>query len=909
MEVSIAFFIRHVDQISERRSPPFDKIECCASLQRHALCGKSLGWAMAIGANRLNPEELTDGQRKLFRQVTDLIDRMAQPLSVSPMPQTAARLQLEHPHRPHNVIVINGDRGCGKTTLLLSLHGEFAKRSGCRTCGAVLTGAAPICTACGKAMDTPRARSDEPPPRGAWKSCAYPLPVIYPEFREAGDYSLMEDVFVYLETAIRDEEEFAKALEVKSGLKTLRTDLRKKVWSGWTFAQPLGQDTLSRDSITFDDFVHKRSNAMVDSRKRQAVWRSLVDNFLDKVGAEVLVVMIDDSDLQPDVARDVSQSLRLYLNHPRIVTILCVHWESFRENVLRTEMTADREYWRTLTAIEDTELRRAEDLRNRGKPDAVSPRLVGPAFDRQTEQLDQYLDKILPNPYRQALPERLEDSDVCRLLLGHRNHVAPPGPANISLGMLGLWLWRTIHRETFQNLTPRALVYMRDAGGKADAVKTGNWSPAEAMASIPGIGDDQGKLNVLAGGLSPKGQIADAVIAFPDAGGLNVRIGSGDSAVAFRTGGAQRAARYLFDLSIATDTAPKGARRIQIGATVTPVPAMAWEAYRNGSPLADYGVPANAFYLPDMEGIDLFPPAKDDGDKLLLLTLLQAKVALGEMFAEREKFIADISAPLPAMDLQRIPLRQRALVTFRSLILLNLFKSRKIPDASYQNLVRALADGLAERSWEMLQGREDWTEEEDKFLSTALKSYSADPQSPRMVLANAIKVARSYLHEAPPSPSANPMDGLLVLLGAEVLSQSSWRNRILLTHAVSGPLTSLVEMERFSPTFAKMLYKALDGALSAPATDEDRFSALDLVYAHHRFAGEKGTDPYADILAVARESVTGFGKAIDNLVHPPMKKGRQLSVGQDRSLLPFQGLREWSGLSLSALRALQRHVA
>ena len=730
-----------------------------------------------------------------------------------------------------------------------------------------------------------------------WTHSIYPLPVIYPEFREAGDYSLMEDVFVQLEAALVKEEEESKAAESKSEFKALRTKaLRKKIWPGWTFAQPLGQDTLSRDSITFDDFVQRRSDALVESRKRQTAWRGLINDFLEKVGAQTLVVMIDDSDLQPDVARDVVQSLRLYLNHPRVVTVLCVHWDSFRENVRRTEMVADREYWRALTAIEEVQLNNAGGT-------AVE-RLVGPAFAKQQEQLDQYLDKVLPPPYRETLPERLDGTDVGKILFPKSPSRSVPDAAKMGIGEMGEWLLRLIHSDALRDFTPRTLVYIRDGGGLGESAESSAWSPVRGMQSLPGLGEDRKRMETLARILHGDLNQHRLVEVAPGRDSLEIGIlGEQEQKIVSRDG--QHGARYLVDLWIAANTLPLGRQPVMLSGLDLSLAPMTWERFQNRDLFSTHGVPTNAIYLRDFDAITFATVRANE--KVEVFTPAQVIISLKKLRDDPDRFSALLTSRTSAraIDLGRMSIEGRTALVFRSFVLMALLR-RKLPEqAGFVAVVSVLKNEVIEQCWEELQGRSEWSVDEEQGLELALRGYLNDGPAHEAQLDNALKVFRSYL-DKPPVSVANLAEEVLAQLAPEILAQSSWRNRILLVHAVAGPLSKLVESGRISPVDGKKIVADLSGILSPPATEEDRYSALDLIYAHHRFNGKKGDSTHADIIAEAEESLEVLSKMVRGL----MPRRFPQSGGKAR-ILPseFQGLREWSGLSLSALRALRDHVA
>jgi hypothetical protein len=56
--------------------------------------------------------------------------------------------------------------------------------------------------------------------------------------------------------------------------------------------------------------------------RRVSKWRLYESDYLDYFGVQLKVVSIDDTDINPGVSTDILHTLRIFLDHPRSVTII-----------------------------------------------------------------------------------------------------------------------------------------------------------------------------------------------------------------------------------------------------------------------------------------------------------------------------------------------------------------------------------------------------------------------------------------------------------------------------------------------------------------------------------------------------------------------------------------------------------
>lgn len=289
--------------------------------------------------------------------------------------------------RPHNVFFIDGARGSGKTYLLLTAQ-HFVGLLG-RSTSAPLDADQDVdrvqrSRAClVEAMPGFAERNLTPfeLPKGLdgprFERSALTLPVVFPADLEGGASS-MEAIFAGLNEILKR----TKASAAPAGgqraemLSALEADLQQAISRRWMFSRNLGVEAILNDSVDFHDFVRKRSEEAWDANLRIDEWRRFINRFLDAFGAAVLVVLLDDTDVLPELTADILHTIRMFLSHPRIVTILAGNSKSMRQNLLYNSM---RRLARPMQA-----------LNRDNHPTGSSWRRV------EREEIEQYLEKVLP---------------------------------------------------------------------------------------------------------------------------------------------------------------------------------------------------------------------------------------------------------------------------------------------------------------------------------------------------------------------------------------------------------------------------------------------------------------------------------------------------------------------------------
>ena len=318
----------------------------------------------------------------------------------------------QYNRRPQHVFLIDGARGSGKTTLMLTIRrhlGYLGRPSRL----AASENEKPrkfikelkadnnsdyqlLENVLGQPFDFDNLFTcDHEGPSGKRFSTACTLNALFPSDLESSQ-PLMEGVFAHMAEKIS-----AKLKEIektdcpdekqRKRLEELRKKLQVEVVSGWYLSRAEGQEALLRDSLNFNEYMEKRGDRSGQSFKRVSGWRDFVNKFLDELSYQTLAVFIDDTDVKPEATADMLNTIRVFLDHPRIVTVLAGNVRTMRNSLVHTEL-------RQLTSSIHS-LSRPDD------PDADDWR-------RSTRQhVEEYLDKVLPRYNRYFLrikPEPLE---------------------------------------------------------------------------------------------------------------------------------------------------------------------------------------------------------------------------------------------------------------------------------------------------------------------------------------------------------------------------------------------------------------------------------------------------------------------------------------------------------------------
>src|ERR1044072_7298876 len=291
---------------------------------------------------------------------------------------------------PHQVFLIDGARGSGKTTLLLTiLHNlKYLGRSHKWKDG----------TPSNVLFDDKR-RSMKPAhgvPNGTRQTAFY-LPILFPSDLEMNQ-SIMEGLLALMISSIEDMKKQKKDTPDDQRWKREEDGFIKRANEkgarGWFLSKNAGIDAILRDSADYEDYLTKRGKANVTSFARVQTWREFVHEVFDFFQSELLVVFFDDTDVALATTQDILHTMRIFLDHPRIVTVIAANLRAMRQGVLLDGM---RELGVPMDALGNDGRATAGDWRR---------------FVRR--QIEEYLEKVLPRPYRQYIQSDQSVSKVKR---------------------------------------------------------------------------------------------------------------------------------------------------------------------------------------------------------------------------------------------------------------------------------------------------------------------------------------------------------------------------------------------------------------------------------------------------------------------------------------------------------------
>lgn len=299
----------------------------------------------------------------------------------------AEYVSTRHPSR---VFLIDGPRGSGKTSVTLTIRG-FLDQLGRQTVTpdinpdqikkieekyeAHTSGSKPDLMSAHKLRGRPERRT------------CLTLPLISPENMESGQ-SVMEGIIAQMGEKLRqlNDQNEGETNEVAS---QLINELHRYVAKGWYFSKRIGTEALLNDAINFQDFINRQSQEAVASHTRMKRWRAFVLKFLDLFQAELLVVAIDDTDISAENTIDALAAMRMYLDHPRIVTLFAGNLNSIRHTLL---VDAFKKIGTAFAPLRDNASLTATNWR-----------------DYTRREVDEFLEKVLPRQYRNFIHRHSKD--------------------------------------------------------------------------------------------------------------------------------------------------------------------------------------------------------------------------------------------------------------------------------------------------------------------------------------------------------------------------------------------------------------------------------------------------------------------------------------------------------------------
>jgi hypothetical protein len=280
--------------------------------------------------------------------------------------------------RPHQVYCIDGGRGAGKTYTLLSLKPALVQLSAFR----MGQGEEPEWNKFFVEHLDPDLRDRLSKPGTRETDITQVLHIIFPGEMEGGE-SLMEAIFAAMSDQLNDagpsekeKSDPAKTKRFQAEKASLVTRLRTEVAEGWYFARRFGLDAIIHDSIDYPDLVKHYETESRKAAKRSAAWRQFIREYLAFHKAATLTVLLDDSDIQPELTQDILHSIRMFLNHPQIITVLAGNLKAMRNSLIHVAM---KQIASSMPALNSPQSPAAKDWRR---------------IERKA--IEEYLQKVLP---------------------------------------------------------------------------------------------------------------------------------------------------------------------------------------------------------------------------------------------------------------------------------------------------------------------------------------------------------------------------------------------------------------------------------------------------------------------------------------------------------------------------------
>lgn len=352
-------------------------------------------------ASVLKHEDLTRKQQDVFARIVKHI----RTLSTAEIEFEANRSSDDYRNqqalrRPRHVCFIDGSRGSGKTSVMLTIR-EYVQFLGRKNAFNLVSSSLPrdgierVFKDVVKKLGTQDGDSDFLDPHVVAGTSGHPqvvrhtalvLPVLFPSDLENAQ-PIMEGLFSLLAERL---EEWIKANKSESGhpeggrrqkqANKLLDQIYRTVAKGWFQSQREGLDAILAEAFSYDDFIERRGKASGGSYRRVREWRDFINNYLNFFEAQTLVVSVDDTDVNPDVSADILHTIRIFLDHPRIVTLIAGNLRAMRQSLLQRQLAGMRQ---SVGALASPEGQTAVEWRR---------------FLRQ--QTEEYLDKILPRAIR-----------------------------------------------------------------------------------------------------------------------------------------------------------------------------------------------------------------------------------------------------------------------------------------------------------------------------------------------------------------------------------------------------------------------------------------------------------------------------------------------------------------------------
>lgn len=227
--------------------------------------------------------------------------------------------------RPRNVFLVDGPRGAGKTTVLLTVQACFRQLCTPRTTPLLQE----IYDAAANRSPQLNAARDPGPTAHA----IFVTPEILPSDLEH-QQSTMESIFASLRAVIERHGKDAKTRgdeEMRRQAEALVQQLDRNVAGSWRLSQASTTDAIQKDSISVEAYLKLSAEYGARAQRRVREWQDFLNGFLRLVKAELIAFFFDDTDTHPKASVDLLHSIRIFLDHPRVICVIAGNLKSIRK--------------------------------------------------------------------------------------------------------------------------------------------------------------------------------------------------------------------------------------------------------------------------------------------------------------------------------------------------------------------------------------------------------------------------------------------------------------------------------------------------------------------------------------------------------------------------------------------------
>ncbi len=229
----------------------------------------------------LDPHVLASAQ--LLAAQNRARDRMLQ--HIDDFVEITARTKYTTLQEPNHVICLMGERGSGKTTILLNLLMELRDRN----------------------------------PR--WLIPSPILPDLIVERRAVGP-AIVSALQAAMHERVGKEEALHERIE------QISTQI------AWFSDPQISRDILLRDSVSTRDFARRAFEYQGDSHRISFLFKTWLKDVLQALSIEHLVFIVDDADISIDNAEEVLDFIRYFMSVPEVITVFAADETSLRRRIL-----------------------------------------------------------------------------------------------------------------------------------------------------------------------------------------------------------------------------------------------------------------------------------------------------------------------------------------------------------------------------------------------------------------------------------------------------------------------------------------------------------------------------------------------------------------------------------------------